>query len=140
MSYRISFSIIFIFIIPLVASSQSSLEVLRNISIPKYIMVYSERFTKDGKSGYYFIIDEGQKDIKNTLDSVRDNMVITDSSFYLKDKKGLTVSFESSLGFINYMIIHGWELICNNYTGNAVFIRDTPAKELYGFLLRKRIR
>ena len=135
------FFIALICIIPLFATSQSTLEALQRYPISKYLMVYSERFIKDDtQSGYYFIIDEGRKDIKNTLDSLKGNMVITDSTFYLKDKKGVTVSFESTIGFLNYMNIYGWEFICNQYPGNGVLMKDIPTKEIYVFLLRKTVK
>jgi hypothetical protein len=131
-------SFTFLFLIPIFSFGQSTLEALRNISVPKYIMVYSEKYIKDDQAGYYFIIDEGRKDINSTLDSVRKNMIISDSGFYLKDKKGLTVSFESPLGFLNYMSLHGWDLVCDYSSGTALN-NSGNNKELYVFLIRKRI-
>lgn len=141
MKYRVFLSFIFIFFISLFAKSQSTLEKLRSVPVPKYIIVYSERFIKDdNKSGYYFVIDEGYKSIQNTLDSIKGNMVITDSAFYLKDNKGITVSFESPLAFLNYMSLHGWDLICNQDLGIAVVMKANPAKEIYSFLLRRNVK
>jgi hypothetical protein len=136
---KVIVSLTFLLSIPFFSLGQSTLEALRNLPIPKYIMVYSERFIKEDQAGYYFIIDEGRKDIKNTLDSVRRNMIISDSGFYLKDRKGLTVSFESPLGFLNHMSLHGWDLICDYSSGTALN-NSRDNKELHVFLIRKRIK
>ncbi len=91
--------------------SQVVLETLRDRPETKYLRAYGDRFFNQQKSEYYFIIDDGQKDIESSVDSLIRNLPIQDSSSYLGYRKGGKVSFNSPVDFLTIMYHYGWELV-----------------------------